>query len=105
MSALSTFHDLFAPPDPALRQPFTRAASSPFFLSYYAMAILVILPHTFVLRLSLLPFLLWQGWKCAVGLNFSSGLALALGTSDERLNYWNLVYVVRSLSILPAHIC
>src|SRR6266404_6118972 len=108
MSALPTFHDLFTPPDLALRQPFTGAAASPLFLSYYAMAVLVILPHTFVLKLSLLPFLLWQAWKCAVGLNFSAGMALAMGVSDGRLGFWNLAYVVRSLSFvkfLPARIC
>jgi hypothetical protein len=40
------------------------------------MAVLVNLPHTSILKHSLLPFLLWQVWRCAVGLNFSVGLAL-----------------------------
>jgi len=99
MLALSAFLDLFTPPDPALRQPFTGAAFFPFYSSYYAMAVLVILPHTFILRLSLLPFVLWQAWRCAVGLNFSAGLALSLGVKNgERLNHWNFAYLVRFMS-------
>src|SRR6266702_863533 len=106
MLALPAFLDLFTPPDPALRQPFTNAAFSPFSLSYFAMAVLVILPHTFILRLSLLPFLLWQAWRCAVGLNLSVGLALSLGVENgERLNHWNLIFVVRLLSSVYYPMC
>ncbi|KAI9445222.1 hypothetical protein H4582DRAFT_1914079 [Lactarius indigo] len=95
MLALPAFLDLFTPPDPALRQPFTNAAFLPFSLSYYAMAVLVILPHTFVLRLSLLPFVLWQAWRCAVSLNLSAGLALSLGIENgDRLIHWDLIYVI-----------
>ena len=98
MLALPALQDLFTPPDPALRQPFTGAAFLPLHASYYAMAVLVILPHTIILRLSLLPFIYWQAWKCAVGLNFSAGLALSLGVKNgERLNHWNFAYVVRLL--------
>ena len=65
------------------------------------MAILVILPHTFILRLSLLPFVFWQAWKCAFGLSFSAGLTLFLGVKNgDRLNHWNFAYVVRLLSAL-----
>jgi hypothetical protein len=99
MLPLPAILDIFTPPDPALRQPLTGTAFLPFYLSYYAMAVLVILPHTFIFKLSLLPFVLWQAWRCAVGLNLSAGLALSLGIeSGERLNHWNLVYVVRLLS-------
>ena len=99
MFPLPLFHDLFTAPDPTLRQPFTGAAFFPLQLFYYAMAVLVILPHTFILRLSLLPFVFWQAWKCAVELNFSAGLALSLGLKNgERLNHWNFAYVVRLLS-------
>ena len=57
------------------------------------MAVLVILPHTFVLRLSLLPFVLWQAWRCAFRLDIS---VLSLWIKDgEPLNHWNLGYVVR----------
>ena len=88
--------NIFTPPDLSLRQPLTGAAFFPFYLSYYAMAVLVILPHTLILKLSLLPFVLWQAWRCAVGLNLSVTLALSLGIENgERLNHWNLVYVVR----------
>ena len=88
------------PPDPALRQPFTTAAFLPLFLCYYALAVLVVLPHTFVVRLSLVPVLLWQAWNC-VGLNFSAGLALSLGLENAaRLNHWNFAYVVRITSSL-----
>ena len=98
MLALPSLLEMFTPPDLALRQPFTSAAFLPFSSSYCAMAVLVILPHTFILRLSLLPFVIWQAWRCAVGLNFSAGLALFLGVENaERLNHWNLVYVVRLL--------
>ena len=98
MHALLTFHDLFTLPDPTLRQPFTLAAFFPLILSYYAMAVLVILPHSFVLRLSLLPFVLWQAWRCAFGLDIS---ALFQGFEDgEPLTHWNTGYVVRLLSSL-----
>ena len=53
------------------------------------MAVLVILPHTSVLRLSLLPFLLWRAWTCAFRLDISAGLELSLGVNPG--------YVVRSL--------
>lgn len=106
MLALPAFLDLFTPPDPALRQPLTGAAFFPFYFSHYVLAVLVILPHTFILRLSLLPFVLWQAWRCAVGLNLSAGLALSLGIkSGERLNHWNLVYVVRLLSSVSYLLC
>lgn len=98
MLALPPFLDMLTP-DPALRQPFTNAAFFPLHLSCYAMAVLVILPQTFILRLSLLPFVLWQAWKCAVGLNFATGLALSLGVENAKpFNQWNFVYLVRLLS-------
>ena len=96
MRALLAFHDLFTLPDPALRQPFTATAFFPLILSYYAMAVLVILPHTFVLRLSLLPFVLWRAWTCAFRLDIS---ALSPGVKDgEYFIHWNSGYVVRLLS-------
>jgi hypothetical protein len=99
MLSLPVFHGLFTPPDLALRQPLTGAAFFPYYLTFYAMAVLVILPHTFIIRLSLLPFVLWQAWRCAVGLDLSAGLALSLGIeSGERFNHLNLVYAVRLLS-------
>jgi hypothetical protein len=46
-------------PDPALYQLATLAAVAPVFLSFYAQAVLAILPNTFILKLSLLPFMVW----------------------------------------------
>ncbi len=86
MLALPIFLDLFTPPDPAIYE-------------CYLLSLLFILlyngsphhPPAHVHKLSLLPFLLWQAWRCAVGLNFSVGLALSLGVKlvkdGERLNH------------------
>jgi hypothetical protein len=85
-------------PDPALRQPATLAAVVPVFLSIYAQAVLAILPNTFILKLSLLPFILWQAWSCVVGLNFAMGLAKWLGfENDERIRFWNFQFAVGAL--------
>lgn len=82
-------------PDPALRQPLTLTAVAPLFLSYYALAVLAILPNTFILKLSILPFIVWQAWGCAVGLNLSAALTGWLGLqSADRLNLWNGSFVV-----------
>ncbi|KAI0255101.1 hypothetical protein BJV78DRAFT_1120236 [Lactifluus subvellereus] len=85
-------------PDPSLRQPLTLTAVIPLYLCYYAMAVLAILPNTFILKLSLLPFIVWQAWTCAVGLNFSMWLAQSLGLqSADRLNFWNFLFVASTL--------
>ncbi len=82
-------------PDPTLRQPLTLTAVTPLFLSYGALAVLAILPNTFILKLSILPFIVWQAWSCAVGLNLSVALAGWLGLqSADRLNLWNVALVV-----------
>ena len=86
-------------PDPSLRQPATLAAIAPVFLGIYAQAVLAILPNTFVLKLSLLPFIVWQAWICIVRLNFSMGLAKWLGyESDEQFRFWNFQIVVGAIS-------
>jgi hypothetical protein len=86
-------------PDPALRQPATLATLAPVLLSVYAQAILAILPNTFILKLSLLPFIVWQTWSCAVGMNFSAAVAKWSGLqSDERLTFWNVSFVVGAKS-------
>jgi hypothetical protein len=86
-------------PDPALRQPATLAALAPLFLSIYAQAVFAILPNTFILKLSLLPFIVWQAWSCAVGLSFSMAAAKWLGfENDEQIRSWNFQFVVSAIS-------
>ena len=83
-------------PDPASRQPYTTAASLPLYVSHYVLAVLAILPHTFVFKLALLPIVLWQVWNCAVGFDFSVGVANWLGLeSPARLRHLNFMFVVR----------
>ena len=95
MSFPSTF--LPSLPDPAFRQPFTAAELLPLYFLYYVLAVLAILPHTFIPKLALLPITLRQTWRCAVGLDLSAGLANLLGIeSSVRLSYFNFFFVVRS---------
>jgi hypothetical protein len=83
-------------PDPALRQPLTLVAAFPVFLGYYAQAMLAILPNTFIFRLLLLPFILWQAWRCAIGLDFGAFLAQLFGyQSTDRFAFFNNSFVVR----------
>ena len=93
-----SFPSAFLPslPDPASRQPFTTAAFLPLYSLHYVLAVLAILPHTFIPKLALLPIILRQAWRCAVGLDLSAGLANLLGTeSSARLRYFNFLFVVR----------
>ena len=84
---------------PALRQPLTLAAVFPVFLSYYAQAVLAILPNTFIFKLVLLPFILWQAWKCAIELDCAVLTARFLGReSTDRLRCSDLALVVRLFS-------
>ena len=85
----------FLLPDPTLRRPLTPTAVTPLFLSYHALAVLAILPNTFILKFSILPFIIWQAWSCAVGLNLSGALAGWLGLqSADRLNICNVAFAV-----------
>ena len=82
-------------PDPASRQPFTTAAFLPLYSLHYVLAVLAILPRTFILKLALLPILLWQVWKCATGLDLSAGLAISLGLeSPARVRAYNFGFLV-----------
>jgi hypothetical protein len=64
------------------------------------LAVLAILPNTFLLKLLLLPFIIWQAWKCAVELDISASLAqLPCFQSADGLAFWNLMHVVRFLSM------
>jgi len=83
-------------PDPALRQPLTLATVFPLFLGFYAQAVLAILPNTFIFKLLLLPFILWQAWRCAVGLDFGASLAQLPGYQGaDRFVFLNFCFVVR----------
>ena len=86
------------PPDPVLLQPVTLTAVAPLYLSFYALAVLAILPNTFIIKLSILPFIVWQAWSCAVGLDNSIGLAKSLGIqSTDRLRLLNNSFVVSTI--------
>ncbi|KAH9054531.1 hypothetical protein EDB87DRAFT_102641 [Lactarius vividus] len=65
-------------PDLTLRQPSVTAVF-PLFLTYYALAVLAILPNTFFFRLLLQPVFLWQAWRCASDVDPSAWLAQLLG--------------------------
>ena len=87
-----------SPPDPASRQPFTTAAFLPLYSLYYVLAVLAILPRTFILKLALLPIFLWQVWKCTTGFDLAAGLANSLGLeSTDRVLPFNFGFVVRFL--------
>ena len=92
-------------PDPAARQPFTNAAFFPLYSCHYVLAVLAILPHTFVLKLALLPILVWQAWKCAIGLDFAAGMANSMGVEGSRLRHFNFLYVVRFVVDMTPFFC
>jgi len=84
-------------PDLSSRQPFTFTATLPLVVTYLALAALAIFPNTFTLKLSLLPVIIWQAWRCAIGLDLAERLAQLLGIqSSQVLNFWNYLFVVRS---------
>jgi hypothetical protein len=86
-------------PDPTMRQPATPAALAPLFFIIYVQAVLAILPNTFILKLALLPFIVWQAWSCIVGLDLSMGIAKLLGfENDEPLRSWNIQFAVSTIS-------
>ena len=105
MSFLSAF--LPVPPDPASRQPFTTAAFLSLYSLHYVLAVLAILPRTFVLKLALLPIILWKAWTCAVGFDFGAALANLFGLeSSDRVRHFNFMFVVRYYAreyTLPFH--
>jgi hypothetical protein len=89
------FMSIFSP-DLSLRQPLTLTAVLPLFLSYHAMAVLAILPNTFIFKLLLLPFVIWQAWKCVIEVDCGVPLAQLLGhQGTDRLALWNFIWVVR----------
>lgn len=70
-------------PDPSLREPITFSAVAPLFACYYALALLVQLPRTFVFRLSLLPIAIWSGWHAATRYDLALRVALMLGWEEH----------------------
>ena len=83
-------------PDLALRQPLTLSAAILLFLSHYAHAVLTLLPNTFLFRLLLAPFVLWQAWRCAVRSDFGAFLVPLLGHhGTDRFAFWNFFFAVR----------
>ncbi|KAH8993661.1 hypothetical protein EDB83DRAFT_2478091 [Lactarius deliciosus] len=65
-------------PDLSLRQP-SITAVFPLFLTYYALAVLAILPNTFPFRLLLQPVFLWQARRCVLVVDLSAWFAQLLG--------------------------
>jgi hypothetical protein len=80
----------------ALRPPLTQATLYPFLLNYYVHAVLAILPNTFLFKLVLLPFILWQAWNCTVRYDYAVFFAQSLGHRDG-LGYLNMIFAVRAL--------
>lgn len=82
-------------PDPALREPVTFSAVAPLFACYYALALLVQLPRTFLLRVSLLPIAIWAGWHAATRYDFALRIAFMLGWEDHwQIQGLNFAFVV-----------
>jgi len=84
------------PPDTAARQPLTVAAILLFYACHYLLVVHPTLPHIYILRLIIVPVVLWQAWYCAVGLDWPTGLARLLGRdSVGRHHHENYGYVAR----------
>ena len=81
------------PPD--LREPLTLAALTPLVLSYQAQAVLAILPNTFIFKLLLLPYILWQVWRCTVEFDHGVLVAQLLGQGTDRIAFCRFMFVVR----------
>jgi len=82
----------------------TPVALFPLLLCHYAQAVLVILPNTFLVKLSLLPLILWQVWRCAIGFDCALLVAQFLGRhSTGGLICFNLFFAVRSFDNAPCN--
>jgi hypothetical protein len=65
--------------------------------------VLAILPNTFIFKLLLLPYILWQGWKCTVEFDYGVLVAQSLGhQSADRVALFKLMFVVRYFAKLIA---
>jgi hypothetical protein len=85
-----------AVPDASLRRPLTLTDVVPVVLCYYAHAVMAMLPHTFWLRVALLPVTIWLAWDKGVTLDFAQYLANTLGLAADhmRITHLNFVWVV-----------
>jgi hypothetical protein len=82
--------------DLALREPLTLSTLSPLLLSYHLQAALAILPNTFIFKLLLLPYILWQAWKCIAVYDHAALFAQMLGHQrTDRVAFCSFVHVVR----------
>jgi hypothetical protein len=82
-------------PDAGLRRPLTLIDIALVILSYYAHAVMAMLPGTFLFRVTLLPFTLWLAWSRAVTLDLAHYLANALGVASPlRFTHLNFAWVV-----------
>ncbi len=88
--------------DASLRRPLTLTDLALVTLFYYAHAVMAMLPGTFWLRITLLPFTLWLAWSSAVTLDVAQYLADALGVASPlRFTHLNFAWVVRNSLFKP----
>jgi hypothetical protein len=76
-------------PDASLRRPPTLIDIALVILSYYAHAVMAMLPGTFWFRVALFPFTLWLAWSSAATLDPAQYLA-----NPPRLTYLSFAWVV-----------
>jgi hypothetical protein len=96
---------LLAFPDASLRRPLTLTDIALVILSYYAHAVMAMLPSTFWFRVTLLPFTLWLAWSGAVTLDLAQYLANALGvTNPLRFTHLNFAWVVSNSFVRVSYV-
>ena len=82
-------------PDASLRRPVTLVDIALVILSYYAHALMAMLPGTFWFRVTLLPFTLWLAWSRAATLDFAQYVTNAISVASPlRLTHLNFAWVV-----------
>ena len=82
-------------PDASLRKPPTLLDIALVILSYYAHAMMAMLPGTFWFRVTLLPLTLWLAWSRAVTLDLAQYLANALGVANPLcFSHFNFAWIV-----------
>ncbi|KAI0310852.1 hypothetical protein OF83DRAFT_1069855 [Amylostereum chailletii] len=87
-------------PDASLRPPTTLLDIAPYVLVVYIHAILVLIPGTRTLRLSLLPFTIFLAWHAIVNSDFALAMSPKLtgwGFRPERLRHLNFGYAIAVL--------